>query len=177
MPLSVPGPLVRLGLSLFRLVPRPLRLALVRLGTPNYTVGVLALVRRGDEMLFVRQRHTGQWALPGGLLNRGETAHTAIQRELAEELDAPGLTGRLGLPVGVLVDPRPQRIDILYAVELAAGTPPPRPGSSPEVLATAWFGPAALPSLTPVSYQILDEYVRVGVLPPGRLFTVEPGER
>jgi 8-oxo-dGTP pyrophosphatase MutT (NUDIX family) len=155
--------LVPVGLAAFRYLPRPVRLLLVRLGTPSYTVGAIVLVRRGAEVLLVRQRHTGAWALPGGLLSRGEGADDALARELDEEL---GLTvgAELGPPVGVLVDPRPRRVDVLYALDLADGTDAPA-GTSPEVLETGWFDPAAPPQLTPVTPAIMAEYARVGALP------------
>ena len=42
----------------------------------------LLLTRRGLQL----RRHAGQWALPGGRLDPGETAEQAALRELAEEL-------------------------------------------------------------------------------------------
>jgi 8-oxo-dGTP diphosphatase len=164
---QVPRPLVQLGLTAFRWLPRRVRLWLVRLGTPNYTVGALVLVRRGSQVLFVRQRHTGQWALPGGLLGRREDADAALRRELREELGMEPGEAELGPAVGVVVDPRPRRIDVLYLVDVADGTAAPA-GQSPEVLETGWFDPAAPPPLTPVTPAIMAEYARVGVLPAVR---------
>ncbi len=55
----------------------------------------LLLTRRPTTM----NRHAGQWALPGGRIDAGETAEQAALRELAEEvglsLPAEALLGRL----------------------------------------------------------------------------------
>ena len=163
---SLPRPVIRWGLTAFRLLPRPVRLWLVRVGTPSYTVGALVLVRSGSRVLLVRQRHTGAWALPGGLLSRGEDADAALRRELQEELglESADLGPDLGPAVGVVIDPRPRRIDVLYLLDLDEGAPPPA-GSSPEVMETGWFDLAAPPPLTPVTPAIVAEYARIGALP------------
>ena len=55
----------------------------------------LILTRRSGHL----RRHAGQWALPGGRIDAGETPEQAALRELAEEinlqLDASAILGRL----------------------------------------------------------------------------------
>jgi 8-oxo-dGTP diphosphatase len=63
-------------------------------------VGVGAVVVDGDKVLLVRRGHEplkGEWSLPGGAVELGETLAAAIAREVEEE------TG-LRVDVGPIVD-------------------------------------------------------------------------
>ncbi len=59
------------------------------------TQAALLLTRRSLQL----RQHAGQWALPGGRIDAGETAEQAALREMAEEvhlsLDASAVMGRL----------------------------------------------------------------------------------
>ena len=59
------------------------------------TQAALVLTRRAGHL----RKHAGQWALPGGRIDSGETPEQAALRELAEEvqldLDAGAILGRL----------------------------------------------------------------------------------
>ena len=60
---------------------------------PVPTAGVVCL--RGDEVLLIKRGKAprmGQWSLPGGRIEWGETSEQAALRELAEET---GVTARL----------------------------------------------------------------------------------
>src|SRR3954469_757311 len=55
---------------------------------PVATVGVICL--RGDQVLLIKRGNPprqGQWSLPGGRLEYGETTRVAALRELAEETE------------------------------------------------------------------------------------------
>lgn len=62
-------------------------------------VGVLAVVRRGNQLLLAQRSkgsYKGRWGFPGGHLERGETVIAAALRELREE------TGVEAEPRGIL---------------------------------------------------------------------------
>lgn len=54
---------------------------------PHFRAGVIAVVRRADGkvLAFERSDHSGEWQLPQGGVERGETHLDAVWRELAEE--------------------------------------------------------------------------------------------
>jgi 8-oxo-dGTP diphosphatase len=108
-----PGPLYRWALEVYGRLPRRVRLFLLHLLAPSHTVGALCFVEHDDRVLMLGQRHRRGWTLPGGLLDRGENAEQAVVREVREET---GLSVRVGLPIGVVVDARSRRVDVLFHV-------------------------------------------------------------
>jgi 8-oxo-dGTP diphosphatase len=65
-------------------------------------IGVGAVVLDGDHVLLIKRGHAplkGQWSLPGGGVEVGETLEQAIAREVLEET---GLTVEVGPMVEVL---------------------------------------------------------------------------
>jgi len=77
--------IISANLSAFRRVP------LRRPGLRPASVALCVLTGRGGETLLITRRastlrsHAGQWALPGGRRDPGESAEDAALRELAEE--------------------------------------------------------------------------------------------
>jgi ADP-ribose pyrophosphatase YjhB (NUDIX family) len=97
-------------------------------GTPE-KMAVSAVVRSSDtgRVVLVRRKNpprAGQWSLPGGSVEPGETPAAALKRELYEELglDLPGpSTGAPGhkvTTVRVAAGPHAYLIDV-FLVELA----------------------------------------------------------
>ncbi|GAC1536595.1 MAG: NUDIX hydrolase [Acidimicrobiales bacterium] len=63
---------------------------------PEVCVG--AIVVQGDQLLMVRRGRgpaQGQWSVPGGRVERGETLAEAVVRELWEETHVAGVCGAL----------------------------------------------------------------------------------
>jgi ADP-ribose pyrophosphatase YjhB (NUDIX family) len=152
----------RLLLLLWRRVPRLVRRWIVRLIAPSFTVGANCLIQREDgALLLVRVVYANGWGLPGGLVNRREDIDACARREVREET---GLVVDLIGEPSVVVDPVPQRIDIVYRARPAGGADPravePR---SPEVSDVRWFATDALPELQPEAVSALVAVARSDV--------------
>ncbi len=114
-------------------------------------VGVGAVILRPGRVLLVRRGAPplcGDWSLPGGRQELGETVVEAVHREVAEET---GVVVRvLGLVEVVdLIERQPSgRIDWHYTViDLAAAWERGEPRAGSDAAEAAWFSFAALPAL------------------------------
>ena len=108
---------VRLTLhSAFGLLPPVLRRLLVRWGTPSFTLGAVVALQHDGRTLVLRQAHRPDWGLPGGLLDRGETAEQAVAREVREELGLDLDPGRCLL---TRVDPDRRQVDLVFRAVVA----------------------------------------------------------
>lgn len=140
-----PG-LHRALLKVFRALPTGARRRVVRTIAPSFTVGSMCFIERPDgALLLVRHVYRRRWGVPGGLLERGEEPADAAVREVREEVGIDVVL--LGEPA-VVVDPEPQRVDIVYRARVAPGADwrdaSPR---SPEIATVEWFRPTELPEL------------------------------
>jgi ADP-ribose pyrophosphatase YjhB (NUDIX family) len=124
---------------------------------------VSAVVVRDGRLLLQQRADGGQWGLPGGSVEIGETVTAALEREVREETGYEVAVGRL---VGVYSDPRFQvvrypdgrvwhYVNLCFACALRGGEPRPGPG---ETLALDWFPPDALPGdLVPLHRRRIDD--------------------
>ena len=136
----------RLLLQVWRRVPRLVRRWIVRLAAPSFTVGAACVVEREDgAILLVRLVYRNGWGLPGGLIKRNEDVADCARREVREEI---GLAVELTSAPAVVVDSRPQRIDVVFRARPADGVDPGtvRPRSA-EIREVRWFEPDDLPGL------------------------------
>jgi len=88
-------------------------------------VAVDVLIRKDDGYVFIKRKnepYRGCWAIPGGLVEYGETVEQAAEREAKEET---GLDVKLIRLVGVYSDPtrdpRGHCISIAYLAEAVSG--------------------------------------------------------
>jgi 8-oxo-dGTP pyrophosphatase MutT (NUDIX family) len=111
------------------------------------TLGVRAVVFDSSGKVFlVMHSYVPGWHLPGGGVEVGETAATALARELREE----GNIDQVDQPIlfGVYFNRRISRRDhvALYVVRSFRQDAPPQPNH--EIVAHGFFAPDALPAET-----------------------------
>lgn len=112
----------------------------------SFTVGAVCVIDREDgARLLVRQAYRNGWGLPGGLIKRGEEAVNCVRREVFEEV---GLRVKVDGEPAVVVDPGPQRVDVVYKSRLLSfeEADAARP-CSPEIDEVGWFAVGELPEL------------------------------
>jgi len=133
-------------LRMYQRLPTKARRLVVRTIAPSYTVGSMCIIERPDgDVLLVRQAYRRRWGIPGGLLERGESTADAARREVREEV---GLDVVLMGEPAVVVDPVPQRVDVIYRARPVAGADLDAVGpGSPEIVEVRWFSADALPEL------------------------------
>jgi 8-oxo-dGTP pyrophosphatase MutT (NUDIX family) len=114
--------------------------------TRPMTLGVRVIATNDDgHILLVRHSYIQGWFLPGGGVEKGETAVQAAERELAEEagLDA---TGALSL-ISVHANFKEFKSDHVFLFRAERWGPCPAKLNG-EILETGWFDPIALPPAT-----------------------------
>jgi ADP-ribose pyrophosphatase YjhB (NUDIX family) len=110
--------------------------------------GAEALVVRGGQLLLIRRSDNGLWAVPGGLVEVGESLALAAQRELLEET---GVRARIVRLLGIF-DSRiwhsRTRAHLYHAIFLAEAADP-SPVTSSEASEVGFFDEQHLPPLSP----------------------------
>jgi glycerol-1-phosphatase len=102
------------------------------------------------ELLLMRRSDNGQWGLPGGYVEPGESVTDAVVREVLEETGAGIAVGAL---IGVYSDPRVQviaypdgarvhAVNLCFEAQLLRFG---RPTTPEESLEHGFFSPSALP--------------------------------
>jgi ADP-ribose pyrophosphatase YjhB (NUDIX family) len=142
------------ALAAFRRLPGPVRRLLIHTAAPSFTVGAVAVLRRDDgRIAMVQQRHSVGWALPGGLLGRGETAAAGLVRELKEELGFDYDADDLPVPLAS-VNAAYRRVDLVFSLGAPAGARV-QVEDRDEVTRVGWFALDALPELSEPTRDIL----------------------
>ncbi|HTQ41234.1 MAG TPA: NUDIX hydrolase [Polyangiaceae bacterium] len=127
-------------------------------------IGVAAAARTSDgRWVLVRRADTGEWALPGGTLEWGETLRDSIARELREEAGVASCT--VGKLVGVYSrpdrDPRFHGVTVVVRCEVEP--PSLQPVNPLEIVEVGLFATDAVPAALAFGMQdMLADAVRGG---------------
>lgn len=118
-------------------------------------VGLVAVARDVEgHLVLIRRGDTGEWCLPGGTLEWGETFKEMLPRELMEEAGVELLEAGelLGLYSNPHRDPRFHAVTAVVAAKVSSPTLPPM--NPLEILEVKSFPVDALPS--PLSHGMSD---------------------
>lgn len=130
--------------------------------------GVLAVNERG-EILLQRRSDTGQWALPMGKMEIGETPSACAVRETREEtgvdVEVIGIVGIYSDPTHVVAYTDGE-VRQEYEVTLLARPVGGAPAANDEATDVRWFDPSELPTLDihPTMRRQIDDYL-TGAMP------------
>ncbi len=125
---------------------------------PQIGIGIILL--RGDDVLLIRRGRppgAGQWSLPGGKQELGETAEAAARRELREEtgLECGALT--MVAHADSITHDETGRIEYHYTIlDFAARYTSGEPLPGDDASACVWAAPAEL-----AGYNLWGEILRV----------------
>lgn len=111
-------------------------------------VGAEAVILREGKIMLIKRSDSGLWAVPGGLVEVGETLTEAAERELREET---GVEGKVTQLLGMF-DSRLWRSKTkahMYHVIFRAESSDPTPIPSSEATEVAFFEETNLPILAP----------------------------
>jgi ADP-ribose pyrophosphatase YjhB (NUDIX family) len=114
-----------------------------------------AVVVRGNEIALVRRKSSGQWALPGGFLDQGETFSDCAIREFKEEAGVdlratPGLILGVYRPLAfdaIERDPRSRIISGAVLITLSEEMKRPELFAGDDAEAAQWTRWYAIPKL------------------------------
>ena len=99
----------------------------------DYSVSAAGVVMDGERILAIRRRDNGEWHIPGGMVERGESLTAACAREVLEESGVVVVVERLS---GVY---HHQARGIVALVFVAHPIPPVVPHPTDESAEVAWL--------------------------------------
>jgi ADP-ribose pyrophosphatase YjhB (NUDIX family) len=104
--------------QIYKILPIKIRWTISYFYADKFLIGVLAFVRKDNQLLFLKLRYQYHWGLPGGFLKKGENIHTAIQREIREET---GLEVKINKIIDVRNGAKRPILDIVIECEVVGG--------------------------------------------------------
>ncbi|MFI5953493.1 NUDIX hydrolase [Cryptosporangium sp. NPDC051539] len=147
---------LRRAIQVFRRLPPKVRRPIVRLGTPNYTIGSVVLLRdHDDRLLLLQQPPQPGWSLPGGLLDKHEHPRDGGARELREETGV-ALPSEALTPIvpNAHVNPWVQEIDMVFTATVDSDATEVQVDGV-EIQEAQWYSLDALPPLTGPTFRLL----------------------
>ena len=129
------------------------------------TVGAGVIVRRGQKVLLQRRRDGGDWGIPGGAKELGESLEQTARRELLEETGlSAGSLRFLAVcsgPQFVHTYPDGSRIEHVAALYEATEVEGDLSFDEHETLELGYFGVEGLPRMQPLSRLLLERATEV----------------
>ena len=131
---------------------------------PALTVDLVLLFAANSDthVLLIRRKHppfTGQWALPGGFVDEGETLLHAALRELEEETNLIGIpVHQIGAFAAPGRDPRGWTISVAFAGIVNKGV---NPEAGDDAAEATWHPISRLPTLAFDHRDIIESAVRL----------------
>lgn len=132
---------------------RPLETLMLEFQEDNWlhtspAAGAEAVIVQDEKIMLIKRRDNGLWAVPGGLVEVGETLAEAAERELMEETGVEAqVTGLLGIFDSRLWHSQ-TKAQLYHAIFLAK-TDSLTPRESTEAMEIGFFGENNLPELSP----------------------------
>lgn len=130
-----PGMLRRAAYRAFKIVPPGPSHAIIRMASPTYSLGAIAIIEHDGQILALEQTHRRGMSLPGGLVDRGEQPAEAVVREVREETSLRIESGDI---FATIFDVEMRHVDVIFRVECDE-RPRVRPAS--EATGHAWLDP------------------------------------
>ena len=161
-----PGPLRRLVLCAYRVLPAGPSHVVTRAVLPTWGLGAVAFIEYDGRVLALRQTHRTGLSLPGGHVDRGEQPSEAVVREVWEET---GLRITAGDVFATVFDPRSRIADVIYRVRCDRE---PQVRVASEATGFEWVDPAHWPpgEADESTERIVRGAAAAGIAPePGRL--------
>ncbi len=115
-------------------------------------MGAEAAVFKDDQLLLMKRHDNGLWAIPGGLVDVGETLADAAERELLEETKICGHATKLLGIFDSRIWKTKKNVHLYHAIFLVDSDHP-IPVSTAEATEVGFFSADQLPPLSPGHHQ------------------------
>jgi ADP-ribose pyrophosphatase YjhB (NUDIX family) len=144
--------LQKLTRSIWRALPRKVRIIGVRATQTTFTVSATAIILNDEKKVLLLDhvlRPNSGWALPGGFLQSNELAHEALRREIREEIGLNATDLRV-----LFVNTYRRHVEIFFEVKAEGEA---KVGSR-EIIGYRWFEVKDLPpNMSTIQRQLIEQ--------------------